>query len=83
MRKAVVAGFDREALRLTRGGEVIGDIATHYLPPGLSGFDEAGGLEGPGLDFMSNPKGDQALAGRVLQEGGLRLRQVRGRPRSS
>ena len=33
VRKAVNAGFDRNALRLARGGELIGDIATHYLPP--------------------------------------------------
>jgi peptide/nickel transport system substrate-binding protein len=71
VRKAVVAGFDKEALRLTRGGEVIGDIATHYIPPGLSGFDEAGGLEGPGYDFMSNPKGDMNLAAEYFKKAGF------------
>ena len=34
VRKAVVAGSDRNALRLTRGGAVVGDLATHFLPPG-------------------------------------------------
>jgi peptide/nickel transport system substrate-binding protein len=70
VRKAVAAGFDRDALRLTRGGAVIGDIATHYIPPGLLGFDEAGGLEGPGLDFMSNPKGDPSLAAEYFKKAG-------------
>ena len=79
VRRAVVAGFDREAMRLTRGGELIGDIPTHYIPPEVPGFDEAGGLEGPGIDFMSEPGGRPGAVGRVLQEGGLRLRQVRGR----
>ena len=82
VRRAVVAGFDREAMRLTRGGEVIGDIPTHFIPPEVPGFEEAGGLEGPGIDFMSKPAGDAGAGRRVLQEGGLRLRQVRGRPRS-
>jgi peptide/nickel transport system substrate-binding protein len=62
VRKAVIAGFDRSALRLTRGGEEIGPIANHFIPPGLPGFEESGGLKGfPEFDFMQNPEGDQAL----------------------
>src|SRR4051812_26431190 len=53
VRKAVLAGFDRNALRLTRGGPTIGDIATHFLPPGTAGFEEAGGMKGTGVDFLS------------------------------
>jgi len=53
VRKAVSAGFDRAAMRLTRGGALVGDIPTHYIPPGLAGFDEAGGMDGPGLDFLN------------------------------
>ena len=34
VRKAVIAAFDRTAMRLTRGGALVGDIATHFLPPG-------------------------------------------------
>ena len=29
VRKAVIAGFDRNALRLTRGGPLVGPIPTH------------------------------------------------------
>ena len=71
VRKAVIAGFDKEALRLTRGGELIGDIATHYIPPGLGGFEEAGGLEGEGEDFMSVPTGDMALASEYFKKAGF------------
>jgi peptide/nickel transport system substrate-binding protein len=71
VRKAVSAGMDREALRLTRGGEAIGDIATHYLPPEMSGFEEAGGMEGFGLDFMSNPKGDKELMAEYFRKAGF------------
>ncbi len=70
VRRAVVAGFDREAMRLTRGGEVIGDIPTHYIPPELPGFEEAGGLEGPGVDFMSNPAGDPDLSAEYFKKAG-------------
>jgi peptide/nickel transport system substrate-binding protein len=53
VRKAVIAGFDREALRQTRGGEISGRIATHFLPPSIAGFEEAGGDAGPELDFLN------------------------------
>jgi peptide/nickel transport system substrate-binding protein len=70
VRRAVVAGFDREAMRLTRGGETIGDIPTHFIPPEIPGFEEAGGLEGPGVDFMSNPAGDAALSAEYFKKAG-------------
>jgi peptide/nickel transport system substrate-binding protein len=70
VRKAIIAGFDRDALRLTRGGETIGDIPTHYIPPGLAGFEEAGGFEGPGVDFMANPKGDPELSAEYFRQAG-------------
>jgi peptide/nickel transport system substrate-binding protein len=53
VRKAVIAGFDRNALRLARGGQLIGDMPTHYIPPGMAGFDQSGGLKGFGLDFLN------------------------------
>jgi peptide/nickel transport system substrate-binding protein len=44
VRKAVLAGFDRNAMRLARGGSLAGDMPTHFLPPGMNGFEEAGGI---------------------------------------
>jgi peptide/nickel transport system substrate-binding protein len=74
----VIAGFDRDAMRLTRGGEVIGDIPTHYIPPGIAGFEEAGGQEGFGLDFMANPKGDMNLAAEYFREAGFESGRYEG-----
>jgi peptide/nickel transport system substrate-binding protein len=71
VRKAVAAGMDRDALRLTRGGEVVGDIPTHYIPPEMVGFEEAGGMEGPGIDFMANPKGDKELSAEYFRKAGF------------
>jgi peptide/nickel transport system substrate-binding protein len=70
VRRAVIAGFDRNAMRLTRGGELIGDIPTHFIPPGLLGFDEAGGLKGPGIDFLAKPEGDPALSAEYFKKAG-------------
>jgi peptide/nickel transport system substrate-binding protein len=71
VRRAVIAGFDREAMRLTLGGEASGDIATHFLAPGVKGFDEAGGREGPDLDFMAKPRGDLQLAAEYFRRAGF------------
>src|SRR3954453_12683225 len=70
VRRAVIAGFDREAMRLTRGGQLIGDIPTHFIPPGMPGFDQAGGLAGPGIDFYSKPDGDPQLSAEYFKKAG-------------
>jgi peptide/nickel transport system substrate-binding protein len=70
VRRAVVAGFDREAMRLSRGGRLLGEIPTHVLAPGIPGFEEAGGLEGPGLDFLATPEGNPELAAEYLRKAG-------------
>jgi peptide/nickel transport system substrate-binding protein len=69
VRKAIIAGFDREALRLTRGGSVVGPIAQGYIPPGIPGFDQSGGEKGfTEFDWMQNPKGDMELAKKYMLE---------------
>jgi peptide/nickel transport system substrate-binding protein len=71
VRKAVVANSDRVALRNTRGGELFGPVATHFLPPLIPGFEEAGGLEGdPSLDFLQSPTGDPAVAAKYMKKAG-------------
>jgi peptide/nickel transport system substrate-binding protein len=70
VRKAIVAAFDRTALRKAFGGPLTGDIPTHWIPPGQPGFDEAGGTAGPGLDFLAKPEGDMALAAEYMKKAG-------------
>ena len=71
VRRAVIAGFDREAMRLTHGGAASGPMPTHFLPPGMLGFEQAGGLEGPGFDFMARPGGDPQLASEYFRKAGF------------
>jgi peptide/nickel transport system substrate-binding protein len=67
IRKAIIAGSDRNALRLTAGGKIIGDIANGFIPPGIPGFDEAGGLkQDTDLDFFKSPTGDPAVAKKYM-----------------
>jgi peptide/nickel transport system substrate-binding protein len=70
VRKAVIAAFDRNAVRQARGGPFVGDIATHFIPPGIEGFDQAGGFKGPTFDFLRNPNGDMTLATQYMKKAG-------------
>ncbi len=70
LRKAVAASLDRERMRLVRGGEVVGDVANHLLYPGVLGFEEAGGLEGTGVDFLADPAGDADVAAKYMEAAG-------------
>jgi peptide/nickel transport system substrate-binding protein len=67
VRKAIIAGTDRTALRLARGGAIAGEIASGFLPPGFPGFEEAGGLkQNTDLDFLAKPEGDPELAKKYM-----------------
>ena len=70
VRKAILAGFDRDAARKARGGEFVGKIPTHFLPPNFPGFKESGGDQGFGVDFLKNEKGDMALAAEYMKKAG-------------
>jgi peptide/nickel transport system substrate-binding protein len=70
LRKAVVAATDRNALILTRGGPLLGKPATHVIPPGLGGFDEAGGY-GSKYDYYKNPNGDMTVAKKYMKAAGF------------
>jgi len=78
VRRAVLAATDRTALRLLRGGPVIGNLATHFIPPGISGFDESGGLKGPGYDFTTNPAADLEVAAKYMKAAGFKSGKYEG-----
>ncbi len=73
VRKAVIAGFNRDAARQQRGGEAIGPIAQHYIAPGIAGFEESGGVEGWAAeqDWMAKPEGDRALSAEYFKKAGM------------
>jgi peptide/nickel transport system substrate-binding protein len=67
VRKALIAASNRDALRLTRGGKILGDIANGFIPPGIPGYEEAGGAkQNTDLDFLAHPGGDPALAKKYM-----------------
>jgi peptide/nickel transport system substrate-binding protein len=72
VRKAVIAGFNRVAARQQRGGEALGPIAQHYIPPGMAGFEESGGAKAdPKFDWMQKPEGDRQLSAEYFKKAGM------------
>lgn len=71
VRKAVIAGFNRVAARQQRGGEAIGPMAQHMIPPGVLGFEESGGAEGfKEFDWLQKPEGDRELSAKYFRAAG-------------
>jgi len=70
LRKALAASLDRERMRLVRGGALIGDVSTHFIYPGVLGFEQAGGAQGFGYDFLASPSGDAAVARKYMKAAG-------------
>jgi peptide/nickel transport system substrate-binding protein len=67
IRKALIAASNRDALRLTRGGAFVGDVANGWIPPNFPGFNEAGGLkQNTDLDYLAHPEGDPAVAKKYM-----------------
>jgi peptide/nickel transport system substrate-binding protein len=70
VRRAVIAATDRNAMRLAIGGKSAGHLATHFLPPEIAGFEQAGGVDGPRFDFLAAPGGDPEMATRYMRRAG-------------
>jgi peptide/nickel transport system substrate-binding protein len=71
VRRAVVAAFNRDAMRLVNGGPTVAQIATHFITPGTPGYEEAGGATGPGYDFLAQPQGQPDLAAQYMRRAGF------------
>jgi peptide/nickel transport system substrate-binding protein len=80
VRRAVSAALDQDAVRGALGGAVVGDVPTHWIPPGVPGFAEAGGRAGPGVDFLAFRRGNLALARRYLRRAGYAQGRITGLP---
>jgi peptide/nickel transport system substrate-binding protein len=70
LRKAVYAAMDRAALDRERGGTLVTNVATHFIYPTIPGFEQAGGLAGPKVDYNEHPEGSMALAEKYMKLAG-------------
>ncbi len=70
LRKAVWAALDRTALVKRRGGKLTGQPMTHFLYPGVNGYEQAGGAAGPHVDYNEHLEGDAAVAAKYMKLAG-------------
>jgi peptide/nickel transport system substrate-binding protein len=70
VRKALWAALDRTAMNKVRGGELVTNVMTHFLYPEIPGFEQAGGLKGPQVDYNDYPEGNAAVAAKYLKLAG-------------
>jgi peptide/nickel transport system substrate-binding protein len=70
LRKAFWAALDRTAMDKARGGELVTNVMTHFLYPEIPGFEQAGGLAGPKVDYNEYPEGNMAVAAKYMKLAG-------------
>jgi peptide/nickel transport system substrate-binding protein len=73
LRKALWAALNRTSLDKVKGGELVTNVATHFIYPTINGFEQAGGLKGPTgsqFDFNEHPEGDMAVAEKYIKLAG-------------
>jgi len=70
VRKALWAALDRVALDKARGGELVTNVMTHFIYPEIPGFEQAGGLAGPQVDYNRYPSGNMQVAEKYLRLAG-------------
>ncbi len=70
LRRAVWAALDREAIVKARGGSLVAEPMTHFLYPGVNGYDQAGGAAGPPVDYNKSTSGDMTVAQKYMKLAG-------------
>ena len=70
LRKAVIAAQNRSAYLLARGGQLVGQVMTHFIYPEVPGYQQAGGAAGFGEDYLAHPTGDMTVACKYMKLAG-------------
>jgi peptide/nickel transport system substrate-binding protein len=70
LRRAAWANLNRAAIVKQRGGSLTSEPATHFIYPGVAGFEQAGGYPGPQTDFNKNVNGDLTVAKKYMKLAG-------------
>jgi peptide/nickel transport system substrate-binding protein len=70
VRKAFWAALDRVAMNKARGGGLVTNVMTHFIYPEIPGFEQAGGLAGPRVDYNDYPTGNMQVAAKYMRLAG-------------
>jgi peptide/nickel transport system substrate-binding protein len=78
IRRAVYANLDRAAIIKARGGSLVAEPATHFIYPGVAGFQQAGGYPGPQTDWNKNVNGSLAMGQKYMKLAGYKSGKYTG-----
>lgn len=78
-RRAIWAALDREAIVRADGGSLFAMPMTHFIYPGVAGYEQAGGSTGPQLDYNADVNGNLGVAERYMRLAGYRSGKYSGR----
>jgi peptide/nickel transport system substrate-binding protein len=70
VRKALWAALNRVAMNKARGGELVTNVMTHFIYPEIPGFEQAGGIAGPRVDYNEHPEGSAQVAAKYMRLAG-------------
>jgi peptide/nickel transport system substrate-binding protein len=70
VRRAFWAALDRTAMNKARGGALVSNVMTHFIYPEIPGFEQAGGLAGPRVDYNEYPSGNMQVAAKYMRLAG-------------
>ncbi len=70
LRRAVYANLDRAAIIKVRGGPLVAEPATHFIYPGVQGFQQAGGYAGPQVPWNKDVNGNLKVAQQYMKKAG-------------
>jgi peptide/nickel transport system substrate-binding protein len=71
VRRAVWAAVDRDAIVRVLGGTLVAEPATHFIYPGVAGYDQAGGAAGPQVPWNVDTAGNLATAEKYMKLAGF------------
>ncbi len=78
LRRAVWANLDRAAIIKLRGGSLAGSPATHFIYPGIDGYEQAGGAAGPQVPWNKSVTGNLQVAEQYMKAAGFKSGKYTG-----
>ena len=78
LRRAVYANLDRAGIIKIIGGSLVAYPATHFLYPGVNGFQQAGGYPGPQVPWNKDVNGSLTVAQQYMKAAGYKTGKYTG-----
>ena len=78
LRRAAWANLDRAAIIKLRGGSLAGTVATHFIYPGVDGYEQAGGAAGPQVPWNRSVTGNLQVAQQYMKAAGYKTGKYTG-----